>query len=237
MIKYTSLVKKGGILIKRFSRKFLIVSDLDNYEKLLLSKIEKAGKKINMLEFKYFFETLRTKRSDLTNICEKLRLFDEEDIITNAKLFNDILKLSNSEARIILNEYNYPSDNKYNIFDLIIEMYSDYKEILKEELLEAISFKNCGINETIDVANKYENLENKYLVIYVNERFYNIYQSIEKYPVLLEIFYKLNNNIGNFSRDFIIDYVSEKRKQKKWIYYEYKVNKLAKEISIGNSKH
>ena len=124
----------------------MIVSDLDNYEKLLLSKIEKAGKEINMLEFKCFFETLRTKRSDLTSICEKLRLFDEEDIITNAQLFNDILKLSDSESRIILNEYNYPSDNKYNIFDLIIEMYNDYKEILKEELLEAISFKNCGIN-------------------------------------------------------------------------------------------
>lgn len=223
--------------MKRFSRKFLIVSDLDNYEKLLLSKIEKAGKEINMLEFKCFFETLRTKRSDLTSICEKLRLFDEEDIITNAQLFNDILKLSDSESRIILNEYNYPSDNKYNIFDLIIEMYNDYKEILKEELLETISFKNCGINEAVDVANKYENLENKYLAIYVNERFYNIYQSIEKYPVLLEMFYKLNNNIGNFSRDFIIDYVSEKRKQKKWIYYEYKANKLDKEISIRNAKH
>ena len=223
--------------MKRFSRKFLIVSDLDNYEKLLLSKIEKAGKEINMLEFKCFFETLRTKRSDLTSICEILRLFDEEDIITNAQLFNDILKLSDSESRIILNEYNYPSDNKYNIFDLIIEMYNDYKEILKEELLEAISFKNCGINEAVDVANKYENLENKYLAIYVNERFYNIYQSIEKYPVLLEMFYKLNNNIGNFSRDFIIDYVSEKRKQKKWIYYEYKANKLDKEISIRNAKH
>ncbi len=222
--------------MKRFSRKFLIVSDLDNYEKLLLAKIEKAGKKINILEFKDFFETLRTKRSDLTSICEKLRLFDEEDIITNPKLFNNILKLSDSEARSILNEYNYPSDNKYNIFDLMIKMYNDYKEILREELLEAISFKNCGINEAIDVANKYENLENKYLVIYVNERFYNIYQGIEKYPLLLEIFYKLNNNIGKFSRDFIIDYVSEKRKQKKWVYYEYKVNKLSKEITIRKQK-
>ena len=222
--------------MKRFSRKFLIVSDLDNYEKLLLAKIEKAGKKINILEFKDFFETLRTKRSDLTSICEKLRLFDEEDIITNPKLFNNILKLSDSEARSILNEYNYPSDNKYNIFDLMIKMYNDYKEILREELLEAISFKNCGINEAIDVANKYETLENKYLVIYVNERFYNIYQGIEKYPLLLEIFYKLNNNIGKFSRDFIIDYVSEKRKQKKWVYYEYKVNKLSKEITIRKQK-
>lgn len=215
--------------MKDFTRKFIVVSDLENYKNLLIDKANEANKKIDVVELTKLFEKLKSSK-DCEEICEKLKLFNEEKILIYSKYINHLLELSDAEIYNILNTFNYPNDNKYNIFDLITKMESDYKKILEEELLQAISFKNIEIDEIVDIANKYENKVNKYMIIFVNEKFYSMYQDIAKYPVLLELFYKLNNSIGKFSRDFIINYAGQKRKKSRSLYSDYKNKKIITEI-------
>ncbi len=219
------------------SRNFILLPDLDSYFNLLIEKSTMAKKNIDINKLNILFKKLKEIKNNSDEyqmIYKNLKIFTEEFVLDNIDIFIKALKLSKEEVNEILLESGYI--NEYNIFELINKMANDYKEILRSKIKEMIKFENYDYNSMYNFSIDLENKENKELICYVMAEFCKFHPYIKKFPILLNLFKNLNNNIGIESHEITVEMINDFRSNDKMFYGDYKFQVITKALKTKYNK-